>query len=58
MRRRKFFGFTNRPETVDNCKPGHMYSAHDVVGDPEACIQGSFSGIDGVRSTVGGIPAL
>jgi hypothetical protein len=21
-----------------NCKPGHIFSQHDVVGDPESCI--------------------
>jgi hypothetical protein len=47
-----------RQDTPNNCKPGQMYSAHDVVGDPQACITGSISGIDGVRSTVAGVPAL
>ena len=46
-----------RPNAQNNCKPGQMYSAHDIVGDPQACIMGSFSGLDGVRPTVGGIPA-
>ena len=40
-----------RPGILKNCKPGQMYSAHDMVGDPEACIMGSFSG-------VGVVPAL
>jgi hypothetical protein len=48
----------NRLEALSNCKPGHMYSAHDIVGDPQACIMGSFSGLDGVHSTVAGVPAL
>jgi len=47
-----------RPDALNNCKPGHMYSAHDIVGDPQACIMGSFSGLDGVHSTMGGVPAL
>ena len=47
-----------RPDALSNCKPGHMYSAHDIVGDPQACIKGSLSGIDGVHSTVTGVPAL
>ena len=31
----------------DNCKAGHVYSQHDIVGDPQACIKGLF--------TVGGV---
>jgi hypothetical protein len=41
-----------------NCKPGHMYSAHEMVGDPQACIMGSFSGFGGARSTIAAVPAL
>ena len=26
-----------RPEST-NCKPGRIFSQHDVVGDPESCI--------------------
>ncbi len=26
-----------------NCKVGHIYSRHDVVGDPEACIMGALN---------------
>jgi hypothetical protein len=29
-----------------NCKAGHLYSQHDMVGDPQACIMG--------RLTIGG----
>ena len=49
-----------RPDAQNNCKPGQMYSAHDVVGDPQACIMGGISGIDGVHTTaaVAGVPAL
>jgi hypothetical protein len=47
-----------RPEAQSNCKPGQMYSAHDIVGDPQACIMGSISGVDGGRSTVAAAPAL
>jgi hypothetical protein len=47
-----------RPETQNNCKPGQMYSAHDIVGDPQACIMGSVSGVDGVHSTAAAVPAL
>jgi hypothetical protein len=46
-----------RPKAQNNCKPGQMYSAHDIVGDPQACIIGSVSGVDGVRSTAA-VPAL
>ena len=28
----------SRPDPVKNYKPGRMYSAHDVIGDPQACI--------------------
>ena len=48
----------NRPNALSNCKPGHMYSAHDIVGDPEACIMGSYSGIGNYHSMVAGVPAL
>ena len=27
----------------DNCKAGHIYSQHDIVGDPQACIKGLFT---------------
>jgi hypothetical protein len=27
----------------DNCKAGHLYSQHDIVGDPQACIKGLFT---------------
>jgi len=47
-----------RPDAQNNCKPGQMYSAHDIVGDSQACIMGSFGGFGGVRSTVAGAPAL
>jgi hypothetical protein len=47
-----------RPQAQTNCMPGHMYSADDIVGDPQACIMGSVSGFGGVRSTLGGVPAL
>jgi hypothetical protein len=30
-----------RPGAQNNCKPGRMYSAHDIVGDPQACIKGN-----------------
>jgi len=38
-----------QPKVLNKCKAGHIYSAHDIVGDPETCIMGSVSGVDGVR---------
>jgi hypothetical protein len=38
------------------CKPGHLFSQHDVVGDPESCIM-QGAGIPGV-STAAAVPAL
>ena len=39
-----------KPESSNNCRAGHMYSEHDLVGDPESCImQGiSISGRSGI----------
>jgi len=54
----EFSRLDSRPDTERNCKPGHMYSAHDIVGDPQACIMGSASGFGGARSTVAAVPAL
>src|SRR5437016_5065093 len=28
-----------RPKATTNCRPGHVYSQHDIVGDPESCIK-------------------
>ena len=28
------------PANRTNCRAGHLYSQHDVVGDPESCIKG------------------
>ena len=30
-------------QSPDNCKAGHVYSQHDIVGDPQACIKGLFT---------------
>jgi hypothetical protein len=46
----------SRPDAVKNCKPGQMYSAHDIVGDPQACIMGGISGVGGTHSTVAVVP--
>jgi hypothetical protein len=48
----------NRPNALSNCKPGHMYSAHNIVGDPQACMMGTYNGIGGYRSAMAGVPAL
>ncbi len=37
-----------------NCKAGQLYSQHDVVGDPEACIMGALT-ISGGDTIVGGM---
>ena len=54
----EFSRLDGRSDAKRNCKPGHMYSAHDIVGDPQACIMGSVSGFGGARSTVAAVPAL
>jgi hypothetical protein len=38
------------------CKPGHLFSQHDVVGDPESCIM-EGAGIPGARG-IATAPAL
>jgi hypothetical protein len=35
-------------DLANDCKGGSMYSAHDIVGDPQACIMGSLT----MRGTV------
>jgi hypothetical protein len=37
------------------CKASHMYSQHDVVGDPEACIMGRYT-IGNGSTAVGSVP--
>jgi hypothetical protein len=37
-------------EVQKNCKPGHLYSQHDVVGDPEACFMNRFNVPGGVAA--------
>ncbi len=53
----EFPRFDSRPDAERNCKPGHLYTAHDIVGDPQACIIGGVSGF-GARPTIGAVPAL
>jgi hypothetical protein len=42
------------PAKRTNCRAGHLYSQHDVVGDPESCIKGMATFGTGA-STVGSI---
>jgi hypothetical protein len=42
-----------RPQASHNCKPGHLYTQHDLVGDPESCImQGVSLAGAGISSAV------
>jgi hypothetical protein len=53
----EFPRFDSRPDAEKNCyKPGQMYSAHDVVGDPQTCIMGRFSGFGGAAAAA--VPVL
>jgi hypothetical protein len=37
-------GTTTDPGKPENhCKPSQLYSQHDVIGDPEACIMGRYT---------------
>jgi hypothetical protein len=49
-----------RPQAQTNCKPGHMYSADDIVGDPQACILGNsgVGNIVGIGGVAIGAPGL
>ena len=38
----------------NQCKAGQLYSQHDVVGDPEACIKGQYT--IGNGATTPGVP--
>src|SRR5690349_3647627 len=38
----QFSQLDGHSDIAQNCKPGHMYSAHDVIGDPLTCIQGKL----------------
>lgn len=39
----------------NRCKASQMYSQHDVVGDPEACIMGRYT-VGGGSTAAGGLP--
>lgn len=44
-------GANVRPKATNNCRPGHVYSQHDIVGDPESCIEQGVT-LPGSRGTV------
>ena len=46
----------NARRMASNCKPGRLFSQHDMVGDPESCIMGGRITV-GSGSTVAA-PAL
>jgi hypothetical protein len=42
-----------RPQASRNCRPEHLYTQHDLVGDPESCImQGVSLAGAGISSAV------
>src|SRR2546421_13091592 len=43
-----------RPKATNNCMPGHIYSQHDLVGDPESCIMQGVT-LPGSRGTVAAV---
>jgi hypothetical protein len=34
---------TTQGQEQTNCKARHLYSQHDIVGDPQACIMGALT---------------
>jgi hypothetical protein len=44
----------SRPAAERKCKAGHIYSAHNIVGHPLACIRGAVPGVSDISSMVGG----
>lgn len=48
-------GANARPKATNNCRPGHVYSQHDIVGDPESCIKQGVT-LSGSRGTVAAVP--
>jgi len=43
------------PQPDSQCKASHLYSQHDVVGDPESCIRGQYTMGNGSMA-VGSVP--
>jgi hypothetical protein len=44
---------TEEPQPEHRCRPSELYSQHDVVGDPEACVMGRYgfgSGSNGIAT--------
>jgi hypothetical protein len=47
-------GTTTDPRQPEkHCQPGHLYSQHDVVGDPETCIMGRYTVPGGGTAPIG-----
>ena len=42
-------------EPKNECGASHLYSQHDVVGDPEACIMGRYT-IGNGSTAIGSVP--
>ena len=47
---------TDRRKPDNHCKASQLYSQHDVVGDPEACIMGTYTLGTGSNGSAAGIP--
>jgi hypothetical protein len=43
---------------AEDCKPGRMYSEHDVVGDPLACIRGKLVCCGAALPAIGAVGAV
>src|SRR6516162_4200289 len=43
-----------RPAAMTNCQPGHLYTQHDTVGDPQSCIMEGYT-IAGSYGAIAGI---
>jgi hypothetical protein len=48
----------NQRQQPMTCKPGRLYSQHDIVGDPESCIMQGVGFFGGARGSVTGVPGL
>ena len=47
---------TDQRKPEKHCKASQLYSQHDVVGDPEACIMGTYTLGTGGNGSAAGIP--
>jgi len=43
-------------QSKSECKASHLYSQHDVVGDPEGCFMGRYTIGNGSMASVGSVP--